>query len=63
MKLNQVLSNVNQVERSKFITCLDRHCSDAVANNKKLSKTIDNIDGQIKKAHTLPVQTGKEIAP
>ncbi|WMS96253.1 hypothetical protein RB215_17805 (plasmid) [Pseudoalteromonas sp. HL-AS2] len=50
MKLNQVLSVVNQVEKSKFISCLDRLCSDAAKNNKKLAKTIDNIDGQIKNA-------------
>jgi hypothetical protein len=50
MKLNQVLSIVNQVEKSKFITSLDKHCSDAATNNKKLSKTIDNIDGKIKNA-------------
>jgi hypothetical protein len=28
MKLNQVLSTVNQVEKSKFITSLDKLCSD-----------------------------------
>ncbi|WP_372761181.1 hypothetical protein [Pseudoalteromonas sp.] len=50
MKLNQVLSIVNQVEKSKFISCLDRLCTDAAKNNKKLAKTIDNIDGQIKNA-------------
>ena len=50
MKLNQVLSIVNQVEKSKFISCLDRMCTDAAKNNKKLAKTIDNIDGQIKNA-------------
>ncbi|NMR26150.1 hypothetical protein HH219_11480 [Pseudoalteromonas sp. NEC-BIFX-2020_015] len=50
MKLNQVLSIVNQVEKSKFISCLDRLCSDAAKNNKTLAKTIDNIDGQIKNA-------------
>ena len=50
MKLNQGLSVVNQVEKSKFISCLDRLCSDAAKNNKKLAKTIDNIDGQIKNA-------------
>ncbi|MBB1274412.1 hypothetical protein [Psychromonas sp. SR45-3] len=50
MKLNQVLSIVNQVEKSKFISCLDRMCTDAAKNNKKLAKTIENIDGQIKNA-------------
>jgi hypothetical protein len=50
MKLNQVLSIVNQVEKSKFITSLDRLCFDAAKNNETLAKTIDNIDGQIKNA-------------
>lgn len=50
MKLNQVLSLVNQVEKSKFITSLDKLCLDAAKNNKTLAKKIDNIDGQIKNA-------------
>jgi hypothetical protein len=50
MKLHQVLSIVNQVEKSKFITSLDRLCLDAAKINKKLAKTIDGIDGQIKNA-------------
>lgn len=50
MKLNQVLSIVNQVEKSKFITSLDKLCLDAAKSNKQLAKTIDNIDGQIKNA-------------
>jgi hypothetical protein len=50
MKLNQVLSLINQVEKSKFITSLDKLCLDAAKNNKALAKKIDNIDGQIKNA-------------
>ncbi|TMP42286.1 hypothetical protein CWB96_21410 [Pseudoalteromonas citrea] len=50
MKLNQILSIVNQVEKAKFISTLDRLCSDAAKNNNKLAQTIDNIDGQIKNA-------------
>jgi hypothetical protein len=50
MKLNQVLSIINQVEKSKFITSLDKLCLDAAKSNKKLAKTIENIDGQIKNA-------------
>ena len=50
MKLNQVLSIVNQVEKSKFITTLDKLCMDAAKSNKALAKKIDNIDGQIKNA-------------
>lgn len=50
MKLHQVLSVVNQVEKSKFISYLDKLCSEAAQSNKKLAKTIENIDGQIKHA-------------
>lgn len=50
MKLNQVLSIVNQVEKSKFITSLDKLCFDAAKSDKKLAKRIDDIDGQIKNA-------------
>jgi TATA-box binding protein (TBP) (component of TFIID and TFIIIB) len=50
MKLNQVLSIVNQVEKSEFITSLDKLSLDAAESNKKLAKTIENIDGQIKNA-------------
>jgi hypothetical protein len=50
MKLNQVLSIVNQVEKSKFIKNLDKLYFDAAKSNKKLAKRIDNIDGQIKNA-------------
>lgn len=50
MKLNQVLSVVNQVEKSKFITSLDKLCFGAAKSNKALAKKIENIDGQIKNA-------------
>lgn len=50
MKLNQVLSIINQVEKSKFITSLDKLCLDAAKSDKKLAKSIEKIDGQIKNA-------------
>ena len=50
MKLNQVLSIVNQVDKSKFIISLDKLCFDAAKSNNKLTKTIDKIDGKIKSA-------------
>lgn len=50
MKLNQVLSHINQVERAKFVSCLDRICSVEMSTNKKLAKSISQIDGQIKNA-------------
>jgi len=50
MKLSQVLSNINQVEKSKFITCLDKLCSSAAASDKQLAMSVNKIDGQIKNA-------------
>jgi len=50
MKLNQVLSSINQVEKSKFISCLDKLCSGAIHNDKQLAKSVSKIDGQIKNA-------------
>ncbi|ALS97557.1 hypothetical protein [Lacimicrobium alkaliphilum] len=50
MKLSQVLSSINQIEKSKFISCLDRLCSNAAQTDKVLAKSIERIDGQIKNA-------------
>lgn len=50
MKLTQVLSSINQVEKSKFISCLDKLCTCAIPNDKKLASSISKIDGQIKNA-------------
>jgi len=50
MKLSQVLSSINQVEKSKFISCLDRLCSSAIHNDKQLANSVNKLDGQIKNA-------------
>ena len=50
MKLSNILSTVNQVEKSKFINLLDRICSEAVAHDRELAKRVKNLDGQIKNA-------------
>ncbi|PHS16414.1 MAG: hypothetical protein COA86_12335 [Kangiella sp.] len=50
MKLGQVLSQINQVERSKFISCLDRICTIATKDNNELSETLSKIDGQLRSA-------------
>jgi len=49
MKLNQVLTHTNQVERSKFINCIDKLCQDS-KDDKALSNQLDKIDGQLKAA-------------
>lgn len=50
MKLSNVLSTVNQIEKSKFINFLDRICTEASSHNKQVAKQFKNIDGQIKNA-------------
>lgn len=50
MKLSQVLSQINQVERSKFINCLDKLCSAATINDAELADKLSNIDGQLRSA-------------
>jgi len=50
MKLNQVLSSLNQIEKSKFINLLDRLCSSAESGNSMVSETLDRVNRQIKDA-------------
>ena len=50
MKLSQVLSQINQVERSKFINCLDKLCSVATKDDTELADKLSNIDGQLRSA-------------
>ncbi|MGR5128246.1 hypothetical protein [Photobacterium swingsii] len=49
MKLNQVLNHTNQVERSKFVNCIDKLCQDS-KDDPELAKRLDMIDGQLKSA-------------
>ena len=49
MKLNQVLGHTNQMERSKFVNCLDKLCQ-LTQDEPKLSEHLDRIDGQLKSA-------------
>ena len=50
MKLANILSLVNQVEKSKFINAIDRICSEAIKHDSKLAKQVNKLDGQIKNA-------------
>ncbi|XAW90469.1 hypothetical protein ABDK09_13790 [Vibrio sp. CDRSL-10 TSBA] len=49
MKLNQVLNHTNQVERSKFVNCIDKLCQDN-KSDPELAKQLNKIDGQLKSA-------------
>lgn len=49
MKLNQVLSHTNQVDRSKFVNCIDRLCQENKTDPELITQ-LDKIDGQLKAA-------------
>ncbi|MBZ9612305.1 hypothetical protein [Rheinheimera maricola] len=50
MKLSHVLSTLNQIEKSKFITCLDKLCSSAAPGDEVISKALSKVNRQIKDA-------------
>ena len=49
MKLSQVLSQINQVERSKFVSCLDKIRSEAIKTDPTLEQRL-TTEGQLKSA-------------
>lgn len=55
MKLNQVLTQANQFERSKFINCLEKICTTAKEGDAELAKKMAAIDGQLKQASEAQV--------
>ncbi|MBJ7552657.1 hypothetical protein [Marinomonas ostreistagni] len=55
MKLSNILTVVNQVEKSKFVNFLDRVCSEAIAHDKELAKKVRSLDGQIKNASSSEI--------
>lgn len=50
MKLQQVLASLNQIEKSKFITCLDKLCNSADNGNDLITEALEKINRQIKDA-------------
>ena len=50
MELHQILSQINQVEKTKFINCIDSISSAAIKNDPEVVKSLSNIDGQLKTA-------------
>ena len=64
MKLSNVLSLVNQVEKSKFINAIDRICNEAVKHDKKIAAQLYKLDGQIKNASSTDItQLFKIVLP
>lgn len=50
MKLANILTSVNQVEKSKFINAIDRICIEAIKHDKHLAARLNKLDGEIKNA-------------
>tara|TARA_R110002049_G_scaffold309283_1_gene520078 strand:- start:7639 stop:9477 length:1839 start_codon:yes stop_codon:yes gene_type:complete len=50
MKLTQVLGQLNQIEKSKFVNVIDRIFQTVDDKDKKLAATVSRIDGQLKTA-------------
>lgn len=50
MKLQQVLTSLNQIEKSKFITCLDKLCNSPDTCNDLIIQALEKINRQIKDA-------------
>ncbi|MCC2605747.1 hypothetical protein [Planctobacterium marinum] len=55
MKIANIITLINQVEKSKFINSIDKLCGDAVAEDKALAKRVAAIDGQIKNASSSEI--------
>ncbi|MGL6261672.1 hypothetical protein [Vibrio sp. WXL210] len=49
MKLSQVLGHTNQVERSKFVNCIDKLCQESRSDHE-ISTQLERINGQLKAA-------------
>lgn len=50
MKLQQVLSSLNQIEKSKFINNLDKLCTVSESGSEYVTKNLEKINRQIKDA-------------
>lgn len=55
MKLQQALVSLNQIEKSKFINCIDKLCTSAATGNKAVAASLDKINRQIKNASGIEV--------
>ena len=50
MKLQQILSGLNLLEKTKFINCLDKLCFAKETDDIALSKVVENLNGKMKYA-------------
>lgn len=64
MRLANILSALNQVEKAKFISVLDKLCNDAMKDDKSLAAQVSKMDGQIKNASSNDItQLFKLVLP
>jgi hypothetical protein len=52
MRLSNVLSLTNQVEKSKFLNFIDKISNESALDHPDLAAQLNKIDGQIKSAHS-----------
>lgn len=57
MKISEILSLVNTFEKNHFLRVIDQIIANKPANVKKVDKILNQIDGSIKNADNLSVQT------
>lgn len=57
MKISEILSEINTFEKNHFLRVVDQIISQKPANAKKVDKILNQIDGSIKNADNLSVET------
>lgn len=57
MHISEILNNVNTFEKNNFLRVIDHIISGQPANRSKIDKILGQIDGQIKNADNLSVQS------
>ena len=57
MKISEILNLVNTFEKNHFLRVIDQIIANRPANVKKVDKILNQIDGSIKNADNLSVQT------
>lgn len=61
MRISEILNNVNTFEKNNFLRVVDQIISEKPKNHKKIDKILGQIDGQIKNADHLSVESIFEL--
>lgn len=57
MRISEILNHVNTFEKNHFLRVVEQIISEKPVNHKKIDKILNQIDGQIKNADNLSVET------